>query len=363
MQLYKKHPANVIRLMLNRDEPGDDEHDNRYTRAAGSCANLAQRGRALHRGQAGALRLPPGVPTTAARRSRVAASWAACGWSGSAKGKIYPHEETHGAAKADRLKLWSGLQGEPQPDLRPLSRSGERRRTETLLEAGDRRPDAARSDRPPGRRPSHVAGDRRAGDHGCRPVHGRPSRSSSPTAIIATRRPATIATSSRRVGRAAKRSARPPGQLRADDVHRHERSGPDRAAHAPPVPRLAGDDRRSTRKLGDSFESEPVGRGPERARSLWEEIEPDDEQARSVCIQRRTVNGHSHDNRRRPSANGRSRQRASDDWQGLGEILHRLIIETLLDAPNLPARSMCATSRKSFKSGSRAMSPAATRPA
>ncbi len=23
-QLYKKHPANVIRLILNRDEPGDD---------------------------------------------------------------------------------------------------------------------------------------------------------------------------------------------------------------------------------------------------------------------------------------------------------------------------------------------------
>ncbi len=32
------------------------------------------------------------------------------------------------------------------------------------------------------------------------------------------------------------------GQLRADDVHRHERSGPARAADAPPVPRPAGDD-------------------------------------------------------------------------------------------------------------------------
>ncbi len=32
--LYDKHPANVVRLILNRDEPGDDEHNNRYTRAA-----------------------------------------------------------------------------------------------------------------------------------------------------------------------------------------------------------------------------------------------------------------------------------------------------------------------------------------
>ena len=32
--LYKKHPANVIRLILNREEPGDDDHNNRYTRAS-----------------------------------------------------------------------------------------------------------------------------------------------------------------------------------------------------------------------------------------------------------------------------------------------------------------------------------------
>ncbi len=35
MRLYKRHPANVVRLILNRDEPGDDEASNRYTRAAG----------------------------------------------------------------------------------------------------------------------------------------------------------------------------------------------------------------------------------------------------------------------------------------------------------------------------------------
>ena len=32
--LYERHPANVIRLELNREEPGDDEHRNKYTRAA-----------------------------------------------------------------------------------------------------------------------------------------------------------------------------------------------------------------------------------------------------------------------------------------------------------------------------------------
>jgi uncharacterized protein (DUF1015 family) len=33
-ELYKKHPANFIRLELNREEPGDSEQSNKYTRAA-----------------------------------------------------------------------------------------------------------------------------------------------------------------------------------------------------------------------------------------------------------------------------------------------------------------------------------------
>src|SRR3990170_808980 len=33
--LYEKHPCNYVRLELNRQEPGDDEANNRYTRAAG----------------------------------------------------------------------------------------------------------------------------------------------------------------------------------------------------------------------------------------------------------------------------------------------------------------------------------------
>ncbi len=32
-QLYKRHPCNVVRLILNRKEPGDDEQNNCYLRA------------------------------------------------------------------------------------------------------------------------------------------------------------------------------------------------------------------------------------------------------------------------------------------------------------------------------------------
>ena len=33
-KLYEQHPANVVRLELNREEPGDGEQSNKYTRAA-----------------------------------------------------------------------------------------------------------------------------------------------------------------------------------------------------------------------------------------------------------------------------------------------------------------------------------------
>ena len=43
-QLYKKHPANVVRLILNRDEPGDDATNNRYVRAAKFLKNWRSEG-------------------------------------------------------------------------------------------------------------------------------------------------------------------------------------------------------------------------------------------------------------------------------------------------------------------------------
>src|SRR5204863_4390446 len=33
-RLYDRSPHNVIRLILNKESPGDTDHDNRYTRAA-----------------------------------------------------------------------------------------------------------------------------------------------------------------------------------------------------------------------------------------------------------------------------------------------------------------------------------------
>ncbi len=102
--LYERHPANVIRLILNRKEPGDQGDDARYERAARFLKNWVSEGllqrdpdtalyvyhqqfdyagtRITRRGFMGRIRLEP-----------------------FGEGSIYPHEETHASAKADRLKL------------------------------------------------------------------------------------------------------------------------------------------------------------------------------------------------------------------------------------------------------------------
>jgi hypothetical protein len=94
-------------------------------------------------------------------------------------------------------------------------------------------------------------------------------------------------------------------------------------------------------RLGDSFLTEPVGSGPERARSLWEEIEMEGDQGTlglytaqdsQWTLARITDAG------RERMAEAASEH--SDDWQGLGvSILHRLIIETLLVGQAMPDKN------------------------
>jgi hypothetical protein len=94
-----------------------------------------------------------------------------------------------------------------------------------------------------------------------------------------------------------------------------------------------------TAKLGDNFTTEPAGEGPNRAITLWEEIEAEGEQGTFGFYT-------AEDNRwtlARITDPGRQRMAEvashhCEDWQGLGvSILHRLVVDTLLDAPNLPA--------------------------
>ena len=126
-QLYKKHPANVVRLILNRDEPGDDDANNRYTRAAQFLKNWRSEGVLFsesqpavyvyhqvfeHGGQTFTRRgFMARVPAGAVRR----------------RARSIRTKRRMSGPKAGSAAAHPRLQGQPQPDLRPLSRPGQRR--------------------------------------------------------------------------------------------------------------------------------------------------------------------------------------------------------------------------------------------
>ena len=100
------HPANVVRLILNREEPGDDEHNNRYTRAA-RLLRQWQRDRVLFTETDPAIYVYHQVFIEQGIQYTRRGFMCRVRLERFGEGKIYPHEETHGAAKADRLKLWA----------------------------------------------------------------------------------------------------------------------------------------------------------------------------------------------------------------------------------------------------------------
>ena len=132
-------------------------------------------------------------------------------------------------------------------------------------------------------------------------------------------------------------AARAPGQLRADDARLDERPRHVGAGHAPLVPRPAADDSRSTARATGRLRSPPSR--PAAARI-----------ARARCGRKSKLEGDqatlglytAADDQwtlARLTDAGRRRMAEvaadhSAEWQGLGvSILHRLVIETLLDAP------------------------------
>src|SRR5262249_33222581 len=102
------------------------------------------------------------------------------------------------------------------------------------------------------------------------------------------------------------------------------------------LPAMTANDLRKA--LGDCFELTTEGKGAPAAESIWEAVETDGEQGalafytandRRWSIARLTSSG--------KSRLGSAAPDRSDDWRGLSvAILHRLVMDTLLKATNLP---------------------------
>jgi uncharacterized protein (DUF1015 family) len=338
-QLYDLHPANVVRLILNKDEPGDDEHDNRYTRAA-RLLRLWQREGVLFTEADPALYVYHQVFTEGGVEYTRRGFMCRVRLERFGEGNIFPHEETHGAAKADRFKLWTACKANlsqifclfPDED-----NQAQEVLESTIVEVAPLE-----------------ATDHLGVVHRIWPV----TDVSTITDVIGAMgdRPVYIADGHHRYETACNIR----DQVAAEYAQRGEQLPQEHPANyvlmmlvsmSDPgmlvlathrlfrgLPSMTSTQLRE--KLEPAFDAEPAGSGPERARTLWEEIEAEGDQNTLgfyTAADGEWTLARLNDNGQRLMA-----QVATDhsaDWQELGvSILHRLVMDTLL-APNsqLPA--------------------------
>jgi uncharacterized protein (DUF1015 family) len=252
------------------------------------------------------------------------------------EGSIYPHEETHGSAKADRLKLWTACKANLSQifGLYPDASN----RAQDVLEGAIA-----------GVAPLEAT-DHLGVIHRIWPVKDI----SVITEVIGAMgdRPVYIADGHHRYETACtlrdEMAAAHGGALPPEHPANHvlmmcvSMSDPGMlvlATHRlfrglPPMTSTE-----LCERLGECFDTEPAGKGADRARSLWEEIEMEGEQSTlgfyTAADDQWTL--------ARLMAAGKDRmaQIAADhsaDWQGLGvSLLHRLVVDTLLASTKLPA--------------------------
>ena len=331
-QLLDANEHNVVRLILSQDEPGDDDHTNRYTRAA----RLLKRWR-----QDGAL-LPEGAPAiyvyhqtyTEGGQEYVRRGFMCrCRLERFGEGNIYPHEETHGGAKADRLKLWKACRTNlsqifglfPDADDQARKILDQAVAGEAPLEATDHLgvlnqvwpvtslDTIAQLQTAVGSAPTYIADGHHRYETACNyrdevaaaylKEHGRELPSDHPANFVLMMCV----------------SMTDPG-MQVLPTHRLFRGLPAMTAE------------QLVDRLGDCFETEPAGEGPDRAMTLWADIEAEGDQGtlgfytaedQAWTVARLTDAGRA---KLAEVAGDRS-----EDWRDLGvSILHRLVMDTLL---------------------------------
>ncbi len=103
--LYDRSPYNVVRLILNKEEAGDTQTDNRYTRAA-HCLRDWQHEGILSQDSARSVYVYHQDFDVEGRRYTRRGFLTRVRLEPFGQGKIYPHEETLAGPKADRLQLF-----------------------------------------------------------------------------------------------------------------------------------------------------------------------------------------------------------------------------------------------------------------
>jgi len=104
-KLYDASPYNAIRLELTRDEPGDDEQNNKYSRAGNTLREWVA-ANVIRQDTARGLYVYEQEYTVEGRTFARRGFMARVRLEPFGKGKVYPHEQTMSGPKEDRLKLY-----------------------------------------------------------------------------------------------------------------------------------------------------------------------------------------------------------------------------------------------------------------
>ncbi|MEM9354344.1 MAG: DUF1015 domain-containing protein [Planctomycetota bacterium] len=334
-QLYDQNTHNCCRLILGKDEEGDDDAKNRYTRAAKFLKDWLQDGVLFAEGD-------PAIYVYHQEFEEAGQKFTRRGFMCRTRlerfgeGSIYPHEETHSGAKADRLKLWKACRANlsqifglyPDPENVAQELLEQATAGQAPLEATDHLGVVHRiwpvTDvaviteviAAMGGKPVYIADGHHRYETAC---NYRDEFAQEQGGELDPEHPANFVLM-------MCVSMNDPGMI-VLPTHRLFRGMPEMTA-----PQLI-------EKLGDAFTTEPAGEGPDRAPLLWEEIEAEGDQGTLGLYT--AADGLWTLARVTDAGRAKMAEAATDrsaDWQGLGvSLLHRLLADTLLDQPNLPA--------------------------
>ncbi len=332
-ELYKRHPANVVRLILNRDEPGDGEANNRYTRAAQFLRNWRSEG-VLFAEPHPAIYVYHQTFTSGGQTFTRRGFMARTRLERFGEGKIYPHEETMSGPKQDRLLLTKACRANlsqifglfPDPDSQVQDLLEKATAGVAALEATD-----------------HLGVV-----HHMWPVTDVATISA--VTGLMTGKPMFIADGHHRYETAC--NYRDELVTTGGPIESHDPANfvlmmcvgmSDEGLLVLPTHRLfRGPEGLTAEKLaaalGENFKLTAAGSGKERAQQVWEEIETAGDQGTlglyTQADDRWTLATITSAGKQQLAALA---QEHTPDWQGLGvSILHRLVAENLLDGGAWP---------------------------
>ncbi len=112
--LYRQSPYNIVRIDFGKEEPGDHEAENKYTRARGFLDTWIKDG-ILTRSDQPSFYAYQMVYTIHGVRKRLAGFLCLVRLEDLGRGNIYPHECTHSKPKKDRLNLLRACEANTSP--------------------------------------------------------------------------------------------------------------------------------------------------------------------------------------------------------------------------------------------------------